>query len=382
MSNATAPTGHRLRSLVRELPIVLGLLTGAAVLAHWSPGGDPAGAAGIAWSAWLVVAITAAAFRAMGHADHVAEHLGEPLGTVVLTLSAITIEVAAVCAIMLGSDGDPDVARDTMFAVIMLILNLFLGIGLLIAGWRGAEREFNPQSSGAYLPLLITLSGITLVLPRFTTSTEGGWMSAPMEVFVGVSSLILYGAFLVMQTTRHRAFFAHEPARAEDRRAEAAGHHRPGMPLWGSIALLVLSLLAVVAMAEGLGGRTRALLEAWYLPLPLGGVLVALLVLAPEGMAALVAARRGEMQRCINVLLGSAVATIGLTAPAVIAIRFITGATPEFGLHPPFLVLLAISFFVSALTLVRGKVSALHGAIHVMLFLAWIATILDESSAP
>jgi Ca2+:H+ antiporter len=144
----------------------------------------------------------------------------------------------------------------------------------------------------------------------------------------------------------------------------------------------VLALLAVVAMAEGLGGRTRALLDAWYLPLPLGGVLVALLVLAPEGMAALVAARRGEMQRCINVLLGSAVATIGLTAPAVIAIRFITGATPEFGLQPPFLVLLAITFLVSALTLGRGKVSSLHGAIHVMLFLAWIATILDESSSP
>lgn len=371
-----------MRGLIRELPIALGLLTGTAVLTHWSPDGSPTSASGLAWSGWLVAGIAAAAFRAMAHADHVAERLGEPLGTVVLTISAIIIEVAAVCAIMLGADGDPDAARDTMFAVIMIILNLLLGMSLVVAGWQGQEAEFNPQSSGVYLPLLIALASITLVLPRFTTSVAGGWMSPPMEAFVGVSSLVIYLVFLFMQTTRQKHLFSHGQAAAAEQARGTAPTAEPAHapPLWRSVLMLVLSLLAVVSMAEGLGGRTRSLLDAWYLPLPLGGVMVALLVLAPEGLAALTSARRHDMQRCINVLLGSAVATIGLTAPAVIGIRFLTGTTPEFGLQPPFIVLLAITFVVAALSLGRGRVSALHGVVHLLLFLAWIATILDESA--
>lgn len=366
------------RAIVAELPIAIGLGTGIAALAHWGPSGPADGAAGLAWTAWLVGATVAAAMRAMTHADHVAERLGEPLGTVVLTVSAIIIEVAAVCAVMLGSQGDPDIARDTMFAVVMLILNLLLGTCMLVAGWRGHEREFNPQSSNAYLPLLITLASITMVLPRFTRSTAGGWMSAPMELFVGVSSLMLYGAFLFMQSTRHRLFFAHHGV--SERESEA--DHRAPPPLGRSCVLLVLALLAVIGMAEGLGGRTRDLMVAWSLPLPLGGILIALLVLAPEGLAALGAARRHDMQRSINILLGSALATIGLTVPAVIGIRFATGMTPQLGLEPPFIALLATTFFVTALSLGRGRVSTLQGMVHVLLFLAWIVTILDEASAP
>jgi Ca2+:H+ antiporter len=366
-----------LRPIVVELPVALGLATGVAALAHWGPAGPANGAAGLAWTAWLIALIVAAAMRAMTHADHVAERLGEPMGTVVLTISAIIIEVAAVCAVMLGSQGDPDIARDTMFAVIMLILNLLLGACMLVAGWGGQEREFNPQSSNAYLPLLITLASITMVLPRFTHSGPGGWMSAPMEVFVGTSSLVLYGVFLFMQSTRHRTFFAHHGV--TERQAEPAHHEPP--PLGRSCILLVLSLLAVIGMAEGLGGRTRGLLEAWSLPLPLGGILIALLVLAPEGLAAIGAARRHEMQRSINILLGSALATIGLTVPAIIGIRFATGVTPQLGLEPPFIVLLATTFFVTTLSLARGRVSTLQGMVHILLFLAWIVTILDEASA-
>lgn len=374
---STTPAG-KLRSVLADLPIVIGLLTGLVVLTHWSPADPAASATGLAWTTWLITAIVAAAMRAMTHADHVAERLGEPLGTIILTISAIVIEVAAVCAVMLGSGGDPDVARDTMFAVIMIILNLMLGVCMLVSGWDGREREFNPQSSNSYLPLLITLGCITLVLPRFTHSLPGGWMSAPMELFVGASSLVLYGLFLYMQSTRHRSFFAHKGM--TERQSEPT-HHAP-QPLGRSCVLLVLALLAVIGMAEGLGGRTRDLLEAWSLPLPLGGILIALLVLAPEGLAAVGAARRYDMQRSINILLGSALATIGLTVPAIIGIRFATGVTPELGLEPPFIVLLATTFLVTALSLARGRVSALQGMVHVLLFLAWIVTILDEASAP
>jgi len=348
------------------------------VLAHWSPSGPASGAAGLAWTAFLIAAIVAAAMRAMTHADHVADRLGEPLGTIILTISAIIIEVAAVCAVMLGSSGDPDIARDTMFSVIMLILNLLLGVCMLVSAWRGHEREFNPQSSNAYLPILITLACITMVLPRFTRSNSGGWMSDPMEVFVGTSSLVLYGIFLFMQSTRHQTFFAHHGV---TERTTEPKHHAPP-PLGRSVVLLVLALLAVVAMAEGLGGRTRDMLVAWSLPMPLGGILIALLVLAPEGLAAIGAARRHDMQRSINILLGSALATIGLTVPAIIGIRFATGMTPQLGLEPPFIVLLACTFLVTALSLARGRVSIMQGMVHLLLFFAWIVTILDEASAP
>lgn len=203
-------------------------------------------------------------------------------------------------------------------------------------------------------------------------------MSAPMELFVGTSSLMLYCIFLFMQSTRHRTFFSHHGL--SEREAEPAHHEPP--PLGRSCVLLVLALLAVIGMAEGLGGRTRDLMSAWGLPLPLGGILIALLVLAPEGLAALGASKRGDLQRSINILLGSALATIGLTVPAIIGVRFATGVTPQLGLEPPFIVLLVTTFFVSALSLARGRVSTLQGIVHILLFLAWIVTILDEASAP
>ncbi|RLS66588.1 MAG: calcium:proton antiporter [Planctomycetota bacterium] len=372
---------RRKRWLV-ELPLVVGIATGVAVLCHWSPAGAINSGANMAWSLWMVACILVCAFRAMAHADALAEHFGEPLGTVILTISAITIEVAAVCAVMLGSDGDPTVARDTMFAVIMLILNLLLGLCMLVGGLKRGEQEFNPQSALSYLPMVIALGTIALILPRFTTSETGGWMSNPMELFVGVASLAIYVVFLLMQTTRHKEFFAHHGAteRTVQSSLEAnvvGEHHTPVSP-WRAGTLLVVSLLAVVMIAEGLAGRVHGLLEALYIPRAIGGVFIAALVLAPEGFAAVRAAAHNEMQRSINVLLGSALATIGLTVPAVMVIRFATGVSPEFGLDTPLIVLLTLTFAVCALNLVRGRVNAMQGFVHILLFLAWIVTILDS----
>ena len=366
-----------LAQALRESPIAIGLGTGALVLAHWSPSGHIDGLWNVAWSLWLVTVILMCAFRAMAHADELAEILGEPYGTLILTVAAITIEVAAVCAVMLGANGDDSVARDTMFSVLMIILNLLLGLALLLGGARRAEQEFNAQSAGAYMPLIITLGMITLVLPRFTSSREGGWMSDPMMVFVGVASVAIYAVFLGMQTTRYRPFFAHSGA-GERAGTHPAGRHAGSPRAHG--ALLFLALVAVVMVAEGLAGRVGALLRALDLPSGLGGVFIALLVLAPEGLAALGSARNNDMQRSMNILLGSALATISLTVPAVIVIHFMTGATPEFGLDAPYIVLLATTFMVASLNLRGGKVNAMQGVVHLMLFLAWIATILDEAS--
>ncbi len=379
-ANAVTPT-RRSRWLA-ELPLLLGIATGVAVLSHWSPAGAINSGANMVWSLWLVACILACSFRAMAHADALAEHFGEPVGTVILTISAITIEVAAVCAVMLGSDGDPTVARDTMFAVLMLILNLLLGLCMVVGCFKRGEQEFNPQSALAYLPMVIALGTITLILPRSTTSAAGGWMSGLMEVFVGIASIAIYVVFLVMQTTRHKMFFAHHGATERTVESHLAANiagdtHEPVSP-WNAGTLMVVSLVAVIMIAEGLAGRVHGLLQALSIPHAIGGVFIAALVLAPEGFAALRAAKRDEMQRSVNVLLGSAVATIGLTVPAVIVIRYITGVSPEFGLEEPFIVLLTLTFGVCALTLVRGRVNAMQGFVHILLFLAWIVTILDS----
>jgi Ca2+:H+ antiporter len=380
------------QSLLRDLLILPGLLTAAAGLAGFAPDLPAATAAGIAWSLWIVLTILLAAFRAMAHADHLAELLGEPIGTIVLTISAITIEVAAICAIMLHATSDEEavVVRDTMFAVLMIILNGLVGGALLIGGLLKREQSFNLQSSAAYIPLIVALAAITLVLPRFTRSAEGGWMSDPMEIFVGSASLVVYLAFLWLQTSRHREFFAHQEDAAPVHRSVGAAatapshHHHPAdrrRAVIASSATLFVALLVVVGLAEGLGPRVYGMLDAFYLPAPIGGVLIAMLVLAPEGLASLKAAGSNDMQRTINVLLGSALATIGLTVPAIMVFRWMTGISPEMGLDPPFIVLLAITLLLSAINLTRGRVNALQGMVHLLLFFAWIAVIFDEASA-
>jgi len=375
MSAPYTPPRSRTERILRDLPIAIGLATGVMALAGWSPPGTPGSLTSLLWSGWLVAVILACSFRAMAHADVLAERFGEPYGTLILTISAITIEVAAVCAVMLGSQGDASVARDTMFSVLMIILNGLVGLSMLIAGWRRAEQEFNPQSAAAYLPLIVALGMLTLVLPRFTRSEEGGWMSDPMEVFVGGAALIIYGIFLWLQTTRHRTFFAHDPrGSVADARPDAHAHthahaHAPA-PAGRSALLLVLALVGVILLAEGLSGRVASTLDALYLPSGIGGVFIALLVLAPEGLAALRSAGHGDLQRSVNVLLGSACSTIGLTVPAVMAIRFATGASPEMGLDPPYVVLLGTTFLVTALGVARGRVTAMQGAVHLLIFLA------------
>ena len=351
---------------------MLGALTAGAVLAHLGPSAPPAATPSLLWSGWLVACVVMCAIRAMTHADRLAERFGEPAGTIVLTLAAITIEVAAVCALMLGSGGNPHVARDSMFSVIMVILNGLVGGCMILGSFRRGEQAFNSDSSSAYLPLLITLGTLTLVLPSFSHSTLGGWMSDTMEIFVGGGSLAVYATFVWMQSGRYRGYFS-------TGEASAASAHEAPRPAGRSFALLVVSLVLVVACAEGLAGRLPPLLAALHLPAPFAGVVVAIMVLAPEGFAALRSSLQGDMQRSINVLLGSAIATIGLTVPAVLVVRFITGSDPELGLEEPYIVLLALTFVVSSLQLARGRVNAIQGLVQVLIFLAWIATIIDEA---
>lgn len=355
-----------------DLVLIVGALTAGAGLLGLGPAEAASSFAGAAWSGWLLTCTVVCAFRAMAHADRVAERFGEPLGTIVLTVSAITIEVASVCAFMLGSGGDPTVARDSMFSVLMIILNGLVGGCILVGTWSQHERRFNPDASSMYLPLIVAMGFFALVLPRLGTSEPGGWMTNGMEVFVAGGCLGVYLAFLWMQTSRYRGYFAVE----EEHGHGAAAH---AVPIGRSTVLMVISLVIVVLGAKCMAGRVGPMLQTVHLPSGFGGVFIAMMVLAPEGLAAIKASDRGDMQRSVNVLLGSAVSTIGLTVPAVLGVRALTGLDPELGLETPYIGLLAATFLVSSLTLMRGRVNTVHGLLHLLLFFGWLLTILDES---
>ena len=357
-----------------EIPLLIGAVSGIVALLGHGPRADSPGAASVAWSLWIVVCLVACAMRAMAHADRLAERFGEPSGTIVLTIAAITIEVASVCAMMLGSGGSDTAARDSMFAVIMILLNGLVGGCMLLGCWRVGERHFNPDSASSYLPLIMALGTLTLVLPLFCDSAIGGYMSDPMELFIGAGSVIVYGAFLWLQVSRYRGYFS----TGEDPQASAARHAGP-VHVPSAMALLFVALAVVVICADAMAGRVPPLLAATGMPPAVGGVLVAVMVLFPEGLAALAASARGDMQRSINVLLGSAVATIGLTVPAVLVVRALTGVDPELGLAPPYIVLLALTFIVSSVHLARGRVNFIQGIIHLLILTAWIMTIFDDA---
>jgi Ca2+:H+ antiporter len=357
-----------------EIPLVIGAISGVAAILGHGPAAASAGLGSLLWSLWIVICLVACAVRAMAHADRLAERFGAPVGTIVLTIAAITIEVASVCAMMLGEGGSDTAARDSMFAVIMLILNGLVGGCMVVGTWRTGEQRFNPDSASVYLPLIMALGTLTMVLPRFCDSTIGGYMSDPMEIFVAATSVVVYGGFLWLQVSRYRGYFA-----TADAPGATAAHHAGTVHVPSAVLLLFLSLGVVVLCADAMAGRVPSLLRASGSPPAIGGVLVAAMVLFPEGLAALKSSARGDMQRSINVLLGSAGATIGLTVPAVLVVRALTGKDPELGLETPYIVLLSLTFLVSAVHLARGRVNMIQGIIHLLIMLAWVMTIYDDA---
>ena len=374
------------------LPFLLGAGT---IAAHAMGGHDEGAAPSLLGFAWIFGVIATCAVAASHRADAVAERLGEPIGTVVLTLSVIVIEVAVVAAMMIADKGEPTVARDTMFATLMIILNGLVGVALLAGGMRRHEQTFNLQTSASYLSLLIPLAAITLVLPRMTITEPGGFMTRRMEVFVAFACVAVYGTFLWMQTSTHRGFFSHpggqgdgahghghgEHGHADHGHAQRAagehGHAAPQRPMWVDILALVVLLGMVVLMAESLGSATVRILEVNGLPRALAGVLVACLILGPEGVAAIQAARSESMQRTMNILLGSALSTIGLTVPVVLALGLVRGQRVELGLEAPEITLLACTVLVSVVNFTHGRTNRMQGLVHLCLFVTYIALIFD-----
>ncbi len=317
-------------------------------------------------------------FSVVRHADCLAIKLGEPYGTLILTLSVISIEVIMIGAVMLTGQQSPTLARDTMFAVLMIVLNGMVGVTLLVGGLRHSEQEYNLRGANAYLTVIITLSILGLVLPSFTSSTTDASASPLLAVFLVLMTVGLYAVFLGIQTMRHRGFFT-EPlgmGLAENDSGPQEGH-----PLTRSVGYHALFLFASMVPIVLLSKKMAVLIDHGIAtvgaPAALGGVVVALLVLSPEGLGALRAALQNHIQRTVNICLGSALATTALTIPAVLTISLVTGKHIELGLDPQELVILVLTLLICMVNFGSGRTNILQGAVHLIMFMTYVVLLFD-----
>lgn len=319
------------------------------------------------------------AFIAVRHADCLAEMLGEPYGTLILTISVICIEVAVISSIMLASMTSPTLARDTMFAVLMIVLNGMVGTSLLIGGIRFREQDYNLQGARTFLSVLITLVTISLVLPTFTVSTADASLTRNQAILFATATISLYGAFLAIQTVRHRTFFMEPGSLAEDMIPEH-GKHPEGIgthSLAFHSLLLFITLVTIVLLSKKFGILVDEGIRMLHAPRALGGGVIALLVLAPEGLAAFKAAASNHLQRAVNICLGSALATISLTVPAVVVVALITGTHLVLGLERADLVLLTLTAVISTMTFSGTRTNVLQGVVLLTIFFVYIVLIFD-----
>jgi Ca2+:H+ antiporter len=326
---------------------------------------------------WLFAVIMSSAFAVVHHAESLAIKLGEPLGTLVLTLSVIGIEVMMISSVMLTGESKPTLARDTMYGIVMIVLNGMIGVALLVGGLRHHEQEYNLQGANSFLSLIVPLTVLGLVLPNFTNASPGPTLSSFQSAFLAVMSIGIYSLFLVIQNRRHREYFL-RPTAARVVEASSGAAHGETNSLTYHSALLVMYLLPVIVLAEEIALPIDHGIEVLHAPLALGGFLVAVLILSPESLSATRAALANDLQRAINILLGSVLASIGLTIPAVLTIGMITGKTVVLGLQPPDIVLLVLTLAVCGLTFTSNRTNVLLGAVHLLLFLAYIMLIFEH----
>jgi len=324
-------------------------------------------------SALLFGVILWSAFGVVEEADHLAVALGEPLGTLVLTLSIVLIEVALISAATFSS-AQPTLGRDTMFAVLMIVLNGVVGLGLLLGGLRHGEQRYNTQGASAYLAVIIPLAVISFVLPNFTVSTSIGTLHPVQAIAFSIFTLILYGVFLAIQTGRHRDFFIAVEEPVHTHHGHAATQNGSGT-LMRQMFWLLVSIGPVVLLSKFLAKYVDVGLARLGAPSALGGLLIAVIVLAPEAISAIRAVSANQLQRAVNLCLGASASTIGLTVPAVLFISLITGQNLVLGLSPTNMVLLVLTLGLSMLTFSGPRTTLLEGAMHLVVFFVYISLI-------
>lgn len=313
------------------------------------------------------VVLGGAVFAAVHYAEVVAHKVGEPFGTLVLALAVTTIEVALIVSVMLS--GGPEkaaLARDTVFSAVMIVCTGVVGLCLLAGASWHREQEFRVQGANGALAVLAALSVLTMVLPNYTQMPGPTFTKSQLE-FVGVISLVLYGVFVFVQTVRHRDYFLPETAQHD------AHLPPPSTPMTLiAAAILIVSLVAVVGLAKALSPAVEAGVAYSGAPKAVVGVIIAAVVLLPEGLAAYRAARLNRLQTSLNLAFGSAIASIGLTIPVVAAVSVVMGQPLTLGLDPKEIVLLALTLMLSTLTVATGRTSILQGAIHLTVFAVFL----------
>jgi Ca2+:H+ antiporter len=321
---------------------------------------------------WLFAVILWSAMCVVRHADCLAIKLGEPYGTLILTLSAICIEVVMISTAMLHGANNPTLGRDAIFAVIMIALNGLVGLSLMLGGLRYREQHYNIQGVNAYLNVIMALAVLGMVLPNFTISTNGPTFSTEQEIFFASVSLLLYAVFLLIQTLRHRGYFLD----VKETATKHSPHHLPRVQSTGFHALmLLLYLAAVIFLAEKFAIPLDNSIEQFHMPQAFGGAVIAALVLSPEGLGGITASLHNQLQRSINILFGSVLATIGLTIPAVLMIGLLTKRQVALGVQGGNLPLLLLTLAVSVVTFTSRKTNVLQGCIHLLLFAVFVLLI-------
>lgn len=355
------------RSFVSQWPVFVPLVAAVDLALSW----------GQSLSAGLLVlvgcALTGAVLSAVHHAEVIAHRVGEPFGSLVLALAVTVIEVALIVTLMVdGGDKSSTLARDTVFAAVMITCNGIVGLCLLVGALRRRVATFNPEGTGAAFGAVATLAGLSLALPTFTTSTPGPQFSPPQLVFAALAALILYGLFVTTQTVRHRDYFL--PVTAEGKVIDSDHHAEPpsSKAALGSLGLLFVALIAVVGLAKVVSPTIESAVSAAGLPASVVGVVIALMVLLPESIAAVRAARGDRVQTSLNLALGSAMASIGLTIPAVALASIWLNGPLVLGLGATHMVLLALTVAVGTLTVIPGRATPLQGGVHLSLLGAYI----------
>lgn len=361
--------------ITREWPLIPVYATTAIFFAFDSAilGGLAGTALPLFLLAWLFGTMLLAAFAVVRHSESLAQIFGEPYGTLILTLAITVIEVLMISAVMLAGPPVSTLARDTMFAVVVIVFNGMAGLALLVGGLKYHEQTYNLQGASSFMAVIVPLAVLGLVLPNFTESAPGGTFSTLHESFLIVMSLALYAVFLAIQTLRHKHFFLHG-----EEAEELAPPITDLRPAAYHGTLLILYILPIVLLSKKISVPIDYGVRVLGAPAALVGFLVAALILAPESLAAVRAALANQMQRAINLLLGSVLASISLTIPAVIAIGMLTDRTVVLGLEAVDVIMLLLTLGMGTLTYASGRTNVLLGAVHILMFCASVVLIFDR----
>ncbi|MDM1408292.1 calcium:proton antiporter [Myroides sp. DF42-4-2] len=380
------PTRTRIRLVAVWLIVILFMVFGQRLL-----GDSITGTIALGTFLVLLFTIIGAAFGVVKEADELAHKLGEPYGTLILTLSIVSIEVILIAAVMLGPGENPTIGKDSIFSVMMIIMNLVIGLCILLGGLKFGEQEYNAQGTLSYLGMIIMLGGIGLLLPNFIQGAGGGAFTTTQAIVLAGFVIVLYGVFLLFQMKGYKHLYIQPKTGSMEilfsqrheviQREATAGHE--GVPSSNKREIVIRTLillgmiLPIVLLSHNMAVVVDYGIKAANLPPLLGGVLIAIIVFTPESMTAVKAALNNEFQRAINLCHGAFVSTVGLTIPSVLLVGLITGKTVLFGMTPTETILFIITLLLSLMTFIGKRTTPIMGMMHLVLFAVFILLIFN-----